>query len=285
MTTATPTRGFDVSIVGTIGRKELADSVRNRWFWLYAIGFAALAGILTTLALPSARVVGYGAFGRSASSLIALVQLIIPLMGLTLGAQALAGQQERGTIRFLMSHPISRSEAFAGVYLGLAAALTATIAAGFGAAGFVTAIRGGSADAGAFARIVLLSWLLALAMLGIGLMISALTRRAGVAAGAALFAWLGLVFLGDLGVMGTALATDLPVEALFFSTVANPVEAFRLLTLTTFQGSLDVLGPAGSYALDRFGTSLEMILLGVLLAWMTVPTVIAWRRFIGRKDL
>lgn len=285
MTTASVVRRFDIGIVATIARKELGDSVRNKWFWLYAIGFAGLAGILTTLALPSARVVGYGAFGRSASSLIALVQLIIPLMGLTLGAQALAGQQERGTMRFLMSHPISRSEAFSGLYLGLAAALTATIAAGFGAAGFMTAARGGSADAGSFARIVVLSWLLALAMLGVGLMISALTRRSGVAAGTALFVWLGLVFLGDLGVMGTALATDLPVEALFFSTVANPVEAFRLLTLTTFQGSLDVLGPAGTYAVDRFGAALDPLLLGVLVLWSTAPAAIAWRRFVGRRDL
>lgn len=285
MTTSAVTRGFDMGIVGTIARKELGDAIRNKWFWLYAIGFAGLAGILTTLALPSARVVGYGAFGRSASSLIALVQLIIPLMGLTLGAQALAGQQERGTIRFLMSHPISRSEAFFGVYFGLAAALTATIAAGFGAAGLMTALRGGSADGSAFARIALLSWVLALAMVGIGMMISALTRRSGVAAGTALFAWLGLVFLGDLGVMGTALATDLPVEALFFSTIANPVEAFRLVTLTTFQGSLDVLGPAGSYAVDRFGAGLDTMLLSVLALWVVVPTTIAWRRFVGRKDL
>lgn len=285
MISAHTTAGFEFGIVLTIARKELRDAVRNKWFWMYAIGFAGLAGILTTLALPSARVAGYGGFGRSASSLIALVQIIIPLMGLSLGAQALAGQQERGTIRFLLAHPISRSETFSGIYLGLTAALTATISAGFGAAGFVTAIRGGAADASSFARIAVLSWVLATAMLGVGMMISAFTSRSGIAVGAALFVWLALVFLGDLGLMGTALATDLPVSALFASATANPVEAFRLATLSSFQGSLDVLGPAGTYAVDRFGAGLDIVLFGVLAAWVIVPLTIAWRRFAGGRDL
>lgn len=277
--------GFEFDIAATIARKELRDAVRNRWFWTYATGFAALAAILTTLALPGARVAGYGAFGRSASSLIALVQLIIPLMGLTLGAQTLAGQQERGTIRFLLGHPISRSEAFAGIYLGLVAALTATIAAGFGAAGLVTALRGGSADAAAFARIAVLSWVLAAISLGIGMVISAYATRSGVAVGAALFTWLVLVFLGDLGLMGTALATDLPVDVLFLSAVVNPVEAFRLATLGAFQGSLDVLGPAGSYAVDRFGDGLGLLLHSILAVWLIIPMAVAWRRFTRGRDL
>lgn len=285
MTTATSHRPIESGIVTTIARKEMRDAVRNRWFWLYAFAFAGLAGVLTTLALPSARVAGYGAFGRSASSLVALVQLIIPLMGLTLGAQALAGQQERGTIRFLMSHPISRSEAFIGIYLGLVAALSATIAAGFGAAGLITVMRGGAADAGSFARIAVLSWILAAAMLGVGMLVSAFSTRSSTASGSALFVWLGLVFLGDLGIMGTALATRLPVNALFFSAVANPVEAFRLATLTSFEGSLDVLGPAGTYAVSRFGGGLDVLLTAVLVVWVVVPVSIAWRRFTRSKDL
>lgn len=279
------TARFDRPVVATILRKELTDAVRNRWFWLYAGGFAALAAILANLALPGATVAGYGAFGRSASSLVALVQLIVPLMGLVLGAQAITTQQERGTLRFLLAHPISRTEVFLGMYGGLLLALLAAVTAGFGAAGLVTGLRGGMADAFAFARIATLSWLLAAAMLALGLVIGTLTRRVSVAMGVALFAWLGLVFLGDLGLMGTAVATRLPVSALFFSAVANPVEAFRLATLTSFQGSLDVLGPAGTYAVDRFGRNLDPLLLGVLLLWVLIPAWIAWSRFSGKADL
>ncbi len=273
------------STVLVVTRKELRDAVRNKWFLLYSLGFAGLAALLSNLALPGGTVAGYGAFGRSASTMVALVQLIVPLMGLTLGAQALAGQQERGTLRFLLSHPVNRAEVFLGTYLGLMLALLATVSGGFGVAGLVTGFRGGGADASAFIRIAVLSWALGAAMLGLGMAISAFTRRSGVATGAALFAWLALVFLGDLGLMGTAVATDLPVSVLFFSAVANPVEAFRLATLTVFEGSLDVLGPAGTYAVDRFGDGLDLILFGVLALWVVVPAGLALLRFTRGKDI
>ena len=193
-------------LVGAVARKEFRDAVRGRWFWFYAAGFAIVAGTLALVALPGSQVAGFGSFGRTAASLVALVQLIVPLMGLTLGAQSLAGQSERGTLQYLLAHPVSRTEAFFGAYLGLATALLATVAGGFGVAGVVTAFRGSATDASAFVRIGLLSWTLAIAMLGVGMLISALSRTSGAALGIAVFTWLGFAFLGDLGVMGTSIA-------------------------------------------------------------------------------
>jgi Cu-processing system permease protein len=169
--------------------------------------------------------------------------------------------------------------------LGLAAALLATAAAGFGAAGIVTVLRGGGADASAFLRIAALSWVLALVTLGIGMLISTFTHQAGAALGVAVFVWLALVFLGDLGLMGTAIATRLPVGALFASALLNPIEAFRLASLTAFSGTLDVLGPAGTYAVDRLGAALTPVLLGVLAAWVVLPALAGWVRFSRRTDL
>lgn len=272
-------------LIWTIARKELRDAIRAKWFWLYALGFAGLAAILAAVALPGSQVSGFGSFGRTAASLVSLVQLIVPLMGLTLGAQSLAGQAERGTLRFLLSHPVNRTEAFLGTYLGLAAALLATALAGFGAAGIVTVARGANTDAGAFARITALSCVLALAMLGVGMLISAFTRRSGTALGVAVFVWLVFAFLGDLGLMGTAVATRLPVDVIFTSALLNPVETFRLASLTAFSGSLDVLGPAGSYAVDRYGNLLTPLLLTALGIWVVVPTTLAWWRFVKGKDL
>ena len=141
------------------------------------------------------------------------------------------------------------------------------------------------ADTIAFLRIALLAWLLAVAMLGLGMLISTMTRGAGAALGGAVFVWLVLVFLGDLGLMGTAVATELPVGGLFFAALFNPIEAFRLASLTTFAGSLDVLGPAGSYAVDTLGNALEPALTAALAAWVVLPVSAAWLRFRGRSDL
>jgi Cu-processing system permease protein len=282
--TAIAAKNFELRLVTTIARKELRDALRARWFWLYALGFAVLAGMLAMVALPQ-DIAGAIGFGRTAASLVALVQLVVPLIGLTLGAQSIAGQAERGTLRFLLSHPVTRSEAYVGTFLGLLAALVAICGVGFGTAGMVAAIRNAGIDAAAFTRIALLSWVLAAAMLGVGMLISTLARRAGAALGSAVFAWLALVFFGELGIMGTAVATRMPVNVLFFSAVLNPVEAFRLACLSALSGSLDVLGPAGTYAVDTYGDSLEWLLLGVLVAWVIVPAVVAWRRFARGRDV
>ena len=275
----------DLRLIALIARKELRDAIRSKWFWLWAGAFGVLAAVLANIALPGSQVSEFGNFGRSAASLVALVQIIIPLMGLTLGAQSLAGQRESGAMRFLLSHPVSRTEAFWGTFMGLAAALMATAAAGFGAAGLVTGLRGGGATAGSFVRIALLSWVLAVTMLGIGMLVSTFTDRSGAALGTAIFVWLSFAFLGDIGLMGTSVATDLPVGALFFSALANPVEAFRLASLTAFSGSLDVLGPAGTYAIDRLGDRLEAVLFATTAVWAVVPALVAASRFNRSKDL
>lgn len=275
----------ELRLIAAVAKKEIADAVRSKWFWLWAGAFAVLAAILASSALPGSQVAGYGSFGRTAASLVALAQIIIPLMGLTLGAYSLAGQRESGALRFLLSHPISRTEVFWGTYIGLATALFATVFGGFGVAGVITAAQGGGADAASFVRIAILSWLLAIAMLGIGLLISTFTASGSSAIGTSIFVWLGLVFLGDLGVMGTAVATKMPVSALFISAVFNPVEAFRLAALTAFDGSLDVLGPAGQYAVDSFGESLDVLLIAVVAVWVIGPVSVAWWRFSKGGDV
>jgi ABC-type transport system involved in multi-copper enzyme maturation permease subunit len=122
-------------------------------------------------------------------------------------------------------------------------------------------------------------------MLGVGMLISAVVRRGSSALGVAVFAWLALAFLGDLGIMGTAVATRLPASALFASALLNPIEAFRLAALTSFSGSLDVLGPVGSYAIDTFGSILDPLIFTALLVWTFVPLIAAWWFFTRRKDL
>lgn len=275
----------DRRLIGTIAAKEITDALRSRWFWMWTIAFSGLAGFMASVALPGAQVSGSGSFGRTAASLVALTQIIVPLMGLTLGAHSIAGQRENGALRFLLSHPISRTEAFAGTLIGLSGALAATVFGGFGLAGVFTALRGGGADAGSFAEIAILSWLLAIAMLGIGMLISTFATRASTALGIAVFSWLVMTFIGDLGVMGTSVATQMPTWVLLATALLNPVEVFRLASLTAFDGSLDVLGPAGQYAVDTFGSGLAWYLRIVMVAWAIVPCVLAWARFTSRGDV
>lgn len=275
---------FDLRLARALARKELTDAGRNRWLWVYAAGFAVIAAALAFLGIPGAGQAGFGGFGRTAASLVALVQILVPLMALTLGAQTVAGQAERGTLRFVLAHPVERFEVLAGTASGLALALWGAVAAGFGAAALAATLGGTSGDPLSLLVLAGLSALLATSMLAVGLAVGASSRRASTAVGGAVLAWILLVFGGDLGIMGTAVATRLPVGVLFFAVAANPVEAFRLAAVPAFGSSLDVLGPAGTYAIDTLGAAATPLAVGVLLVWTVVPVVVAARAF-ARRDL
>jgi Cu-processing system permease protein len=293
-----PTRLLpDVHTVITLARKEVRDSLRNRWFVLYTLAFTVLALGLSWLSLASAPGSSGGGsaelagFGRTAAGLINLVMLIVPLMALTAGAGSLAGERERGTLAYLLSQPVTRFEVLAGKYLGLALAMLASLAMGFGVSALVIAVRSGSAAPGSamsYLRLVALAYALSLAMLSLGFLISAWTRKAGVATAAAVFVWLGLVFVGDLGLMGSALAFKLHVQELFHLSLINPLQVFKMASLGSMAPgssggvSLDVLGPAGLYAMHAYGAHLSCIFGVALAVWIVVPLAIAQTLFVRR---
>lgn len=278
---------MEPKIVATLLKKEINDSLNNRWFVLYAAAFTSLALLLSWLSLSSGGLGyrGFAGFGRTAASLVNLVLLIVPLMALTIGAGSLSGERERGTLHYLLSQPVNRAEVLLGKYLGLAAALLGALALGFGLSAVVIAVRGGQTDAGAFGLLVLFALILALGMLSLGFLVSVLTRRAAVATGVALFLWLAFVFVGDLGLMGTALAFKLPIDALFHLALANPLQVFKMSALISINATLDVLGPAGIYAMQAYRDSLTWLFLGSLLAWIVLPLFGAYIVFNRRGDL
>ncbi len=275
---------MNIRAVSTLMQKELRDSLRNRWFILYTIAFTVLALGLSYMALSGAGIVGFAGFGRTAASLVNLVLLVVPLMALTVGAQSLAGEQERGTMAYLLAQPVTRLEVFVGKYLGLALALLAALTLGFGISGLVMASNG-AADPWAYVQLVGLAFLLALTMLSLGFVISAFTRKAGVAIGIALFVWLTFVFVGDLGMMGTAVVMRLSVSELFWLASANPLQVFKMASVLLINATLDVLGPAGFYALQTYGSAVMALFLGILAAWVLVPLTLAYARFHKRGDL
>ena len=132
---------MEARIVTTLFKKEISDSLNNRWFMLYAAAFTGLALLLSWLSLSAGGTgyTGFASFGRTAASLVNLVLLVVPLMALTIGAGSLSGERERGTLTYLLSQPVNRLEVLLGKYLGLAGALLGALALGFGLSAMVIA--------------------------------------------------------------------------------------------------------------------------------------------------
>lgn len=261
--------------VRAFARREFRDAVSSRWFLLYTLSFTALAVAVSFLSLSGTGAHGFAGFGRTAAGLLNLIMLIVPLMALMAGAGSIAGERERGTLLYLLAQPISRTQVLIGKYVGLALALICSLFFGFGVSAGVLALRTGGVGLGAYAMLIGFTCALALTMLSVGMLISVVSRRSGVATGVGLFVWLTLVFVSDLGLMAGAILFKLRVQEVFGLAILNPLQAFKMGVIVNLNASLDVLGPVGVYASQTFGAALPWLLAASLAVWGLAPLAVA----------
>ncbi len=267
--------------VALLARREMVQARRNRWILLYAALFAVLSAGLSWVGLSGLSSHGLSGFGRTAASMINLVMLVVPLMGLTLGATGLAGERDSGVLVLVMSQPLSPFEILLGKFAGLALALLAALLVGFGLSGALIAWYGGTTSVGQFVALVGLTFLVALVSLALGLAVAGVVRRTDAAVGVVLVVWLGLVVLSDLGLIGAALLGLLGIHDMFLLALLNPLHVFKLAAVLSLRGGLDVFGPVGVYAVRTYGAGLLPLLVGILVAWTLVAlaaSVVALRR-------
>lgn len=141
-----------------------------------------------------------------------------------------------------------------------------------------------AADPTQYLQLTWLAFLLSLAMLSVGFLVSALTRQApSVAVGISIFLWLIFVFLGDLGMMGTSMALRVPIANLFVMSLTNPLPMLKMAAILDIRATLNIR-PASIYAVQRYGTTLLGIFLAVLGLSIVVPALLAYLRLTTRGD-
>lgn len=259
----------------TIAKRELRDAIRSRWFLLYTLAFAVLGLAVSFVSATSAGGAGLSGYGRTTAGLINLVLLVVPLMALTAGAASIASDRERGMLPYLFAQPVTRGEVLIGKYLGVAGALLACLALGLGACSLLLALQGQHTNPTSILWLCGLSLFLALGMLSLGMFISVMARKASVAVGTAIFVWLALVFVSDLALMAGAIALRMRIESLFALALVNPLQVFKMWSLHVIDASLDVLGPAGLYATEKYGRGLHALFAACLTAWIILPLIAA----------
>ena len=266
--------------MGLVAAREVREAVRSRWFLLSAASFLLLSLGLSLLGLSGAERSGLAGFDRTTAGLLNLTLLFVPLLGLSLGALGIAGELEDGSLAMLLAQPLTRMEVYAGKYLGLFAALAAAIAAGFGCSGVIVALSAGGGDAAAFLSLAGLAVLLAAVSVAIGALLSVALGSRARAAGAAFAAWIGLVYLSDLGSIGLVLARNLGPDRVLLLALANPLEQARVLGTLALTRRPELLGVVGLYGQDHFGNAgLVMLFLGTLVAWALAALFLGAEQF------
>ena len=267
---------MNLRAITTLTQRELLDALRNKWFLVYSGAFLVLCLGLAMMIVNSAGYTGISGFGRTAAGLINLVLFLAPLMGLTLGAQALSSEREQGTLAYLIAQPVSLTEIFLAKFLGLAIAIGGAIVIGFSLSSLAIVSWSGGTGVEVFLKLLPLTLLLAWSTLAVGFVISSRSDKTVTALGIGVVMWILMVLLGNLGLMGTSVVVGMAPELLLGLTIINPLEAFRIGAIMQIRGSLELLGPAGLVARDTMGDATTMVLVAVMMLWLVGGLALAY---------
>ena len=269
-----------------LARLDLAEVTRSRWLTFCVGLYAVLAALFVLIGLRESTVLGFTGIGRVLLSLSHALVLLLPLLALTATGQVINRAQDDGTLELLFSHPLSRSEYFAGITGVRYALLLLPLVALMVIVALLGRVLFGSAIPWSFlARSLAACAGLLWAYTGLGLAVSVFVRNQAKAVMLLLALWVAGVVLLDFALIGLMLQWRLNAPSVFVLAALNPVEAARLALLSAAEPSLSILGPVGFFLANRLG---EGWLLVAGVGWPLLVGLAAWslarERFI-REDL
>lgn len=232
---------------------ELAESLRARWFLVYAIFFPGLVALLFAFTLTESRILGFMGLSRLLVTYIQVCMAILPIFVLVTTVRSVAGDREAGIFEYLLALPIGLGAWYWGRILarfGLVFLPVFLALLGAAAWGWLQEIPFQFSTLAIYSALLLA---LTACFLGIGMLISVLARSVDAAQGSAFLLWLFLVLFLDLILLGTLIEEHISAETAIAIALANPLQVFRIAAMALFDPDLVLLGPAAFVILDFFG--------------------------------
>lgn len=226
-------------------------------------------------------------FDEAMSFLYTVMTLMISIIGLVVGYQAIVKERESGTIRFLLGLPNTRLDVIIGKVIGRTAVVTISTVIGFAVGGAVIAALYDGFDIVTYLGVVAFATLIGLVYVAVAVGISAsVSTRAKAVAGVLgiyiVFDWLwwtvpmAVYWLLERELPG---GTDLPAWYLLIERLGvwGPIEAISV-TLVDIAGVETV--PAAARLAGEVPFYLETWFAWVFVAaWIIIPLTIGYYRF------
>ena len=256
-------------------KADISESLRSKWFMVYAIVFGGIISLLFAFGLTESRIMGFVGLSRLLISYIQLSMAILPIFILITTVRSVAGDRDAGVFEYLLSLPVSLSAWFWGkmvgrftvVFLPVFLAMAGSIVWGI--------IQGMEIPWELFLYYTAFLFSLSWCFLGIGMLISTLARSPDVAQGSAFLVWLFLLLFLDLILLGVLIQEQVPADFVVGIALSNPLQVFHTTSMLLFHPQLVLLGPSAYLILDHFGqfwyliwAMLYPLLLGTVTATM-----------------
>lgn len=278
-----------------IARKDVADAVRSRALWAATaifLGFMVLTQFLvvTVVENPDPELATRFLEGPA-------TEVVLPIVGLIVGYQAIVGERETGNVTFLLGLPHSRLDVVVGKVIGRFAVLSVALLSGFLAAIGVIVATLGVPPVVPIVTYVLFVLLSAAAVVSIAIGISAVVDTRGRAISVVVGGYIFATMLWSYVVDGAYYAINRDVPGADPPTWVAVLDHLNPLTALRTGGSV-LLPEAGpiSITVTEEGVSAAqtgqapagttetlvhepLFLVGVLVLWTVFPLAVGYLRF------
>ncbi len=278
-----------------IARKDVADAVRSRALWVATaifLGFIVLTQgiVLAVVEDPDPELATRFLEGPA-------TEVVLPILGLLVGYQAIVGERETGNMKFLLGLPHSRLDVLLGKFVGRTAVLAVAVLGGFLAAIRMIAATVGLPPLVPIAAYVLFVVLSVAAIVSIAVGISAVaetrTRAISIAIGGYLLATVlwsyvvdGLYYAVTRNLPGSDSPTWLavvdhlnPLTAMSTSGDVFLPEASQIAITATEEGVSATQTDQTPSGASETLVHEPLFLLAVLLVWIVLPLAVGYLRF------
>lgn len=249
-----------------VARKDFKDAIRSRTLLLVAGMFTAFLALLTyykvSIATPGEPV--------EAAELYLPAASFVAVIGTLLGYNAIVGERESGSLKFLLGQPHTRRDIVIGKFLGRSAVVAVTVLVGFAVIGVHYGVLAESPSITAYAVLGGKTLVLGLVFVAIAVAFSAAPRSGSVAT------W-GAIGLAVMFAFGWD-SVNAIIGSILFPPESTPPNWFVLFGRLNPKYAFDGLSGQVPFYLEPWFA-------GVILGgWIVVPLGMAYLRF-QRGDL
>ena len=253
---------------------DIKESLRSKWFYVYALVFGGLMALFFITGVSDSVVMGFTGLSRMLLIFIQVTIIILPIFILVTTVKSISGDRESNVLEYMLSFPVSLKDYYWGkmagrfltVFLPVFFALVMAVIFGL--------IKGGSLP---WAMIFLYSALvfsICFIFLGIAFFLSSIVKSTDVALGSSFIVWIVLLAFIDIALIGLMLQNRISDEVIITVAMLNPIEVFRIGATSLFDPELTVIGPVAYYLLDTLGTKLLIaysivypVILGIIFSY------------------
>ncbi|WP_456450570.1 ABC transporter permease [Hydrogenimonas sp.] len=245
--------------IGLVAYLDIRESLRAKWFYVYAFVFGGLMGLFFISGITDSVVMGFTGLSRLLLVFIQVTIIILPIFILITTVKSIAADRESNVLEYMLSFPISLKEYYWGKLLGrFMTVFFPVIVALFIGVGWGLTQSGEMPWAMIFLYSALI-FSICTVFLGIAFFISTLVKSHDVALGLSFTVWIVLLAFIDVALIGLMMQNRISDEVILTIAMLNPLEAFRIGAIALFDPELTVIGPVAYYLLDSLGHTFLML--------------------------